>query len=449
MQRFERRSIRHDAPGTQRPNRNEREVSMNQDTAAKQAQQRCWGGVDWGGDEHVVSVATEARDVLATFRVGTTLSEHQRLVERLRACGPVAGIAIESTREPVINHLRAAGFTIYPINPKVSKNWRECNSVAGVKSDARDSIVLATELAGRHTTLRALDTHEPVAAELAGLCQKLRELIEQRTALVQRLKATLRQYYPGVLGFFTEWTSPAAWRFVKRFPRPETLARARKQTLIAFVKANRIGLHPVWVDRIDRRGEVTEWPAPPDRMSLEITAMATVAQLLALQPHIDKCDRLIAQRTRELPYARLIESLPGAGKRLAPALTAIIAVTAAEQNRIEALRCVSGVAPVQGDSGKRLRTTIRRRCNKHWRNVMHLFAHCSTLSCPWAKAFYTIHRKQGDTHACALRKLADKWLKIINRMLDTGQCYDDQRYVNTLRRRSSHVYLELCRNNCA
>ena len=61
-----------------------------------------------------------------------------------------------------------------------------------------------------------------------------------------------------------------------------------------------------------------------------------------------------------------------------------------------------------------------------------------------AKAFYDMHRQRGDTHAGALRKLADKWLKIISGMLATGEPYDDQRYVEALRENGSPVYLRLC-----
>ena len=59
-----------------------------------------------------------------------------------------------------------------------------------------------------------------------------------------------------------------------------------------------------------------------------------------------------------------------------------------------------------------------------------------------------MHREKGDHHASALRKLADKWLKIINRMLETGESYDDQRYVDALRRNSSPLYLRLAETTC-
>ena len=421
---------------------------MNEAHGTRQDRNRCWAGLDWGSEAHAVSVVNDAREVLAKFKVAASLKGLEQLAKRLREHGEVAGIAIEATRNPVVNYLASKGFTVYPINPKLSKNWRACNSVASVKNDERDGLVLAVELAGRHASLRALEQEEPAVAKLAGLCEKLRDLIDIRTSLLQRLKATLGQYYPGVLGFFTDWTSPVAWRFIQKFPGPEALAHARKDTLIRFLKANRIGLRPLWLERIEARGEVALWPSPGDRVALEAMALATIAQLQALQPHIDSMDRLIEESARDLPHAHLLKSLPGAGKRLAPVLATITAGVVSGETNVGAIRCLSGVAPVEDQSGKRHRVGIRRRCNKHWRDVLHLFAYSSTHWCRWAKAFYDMHREQGDRHASALRKLADKWLKIINRMLETGEPYDDQRYVEALRRNGSPVYLRLAEKTC-
>lgn len=421
---------------------------MSQDETLTQQKYTCWVGLDWGGESHAVSVVDSERTLVAQFKVGASFREVQQLAQRLRALGTVAGIAIEATRNPLVGYLLSEGFTIYPVNPKMSKNWRESNSVAGSKSDERDGHVLAVELARRHESLRTLTPDDPVVTELAGLCEKVRDLIEERTALVQRLKATLRQYYPAALEFFTDWTSPAAWRFLKRFPKPETLAHTRKDTLIRFLKANRIGLSPLWLKRIEHRGEATCWPNPADSIALEVAALATAAQLQALQPYIDQYDKLIAQRTQDLPQAHLLRTLPGAGDRLAPALAAIVTMANGENRGFQELRCMAGVAPVEHQSGKRSLPQIRRRCNKHWRNTIHLFAHCSKNSCAWAKALYDLCRERGDSNATALRKLADKWLKIIHRMLDTGECYDEQRYLHALRKSGSPIYLRLSGKHC-
>ena len=407
-----------------------------------------WVGIDWGESEHAVSIVDDARALHAQFKVDASLDGLHRLSSRLRAFGAIAGIAIEATCNPIVQYLYDLDYTIYPINPKMSKNWSASNSVSAIKNDERDGLMLGMELSRRHESLRTLDQNNPAALELAGLCEKQRNLIDQRTALLQRLKSTLRQYYPGAIEFFSDWSSPAAWRFLNRFPRPKKLVGAHKSTLIKFLKANRIGLRPIWLERIENRSTATQWPIPADSLALEAMALACAAQLQALDPCINKLDRLIAERASALPQTRLLRSLPGAADRLAPALAAMTAALASEQNMLQALRGMSGVAPVQNQSGSRNQIKIRRRCNKYWRNILHLFAQCSTNFCAWAKAFYDLCRGRGDKHATALRKLADKWLKIMHRMLANGEPYDDERYVEALRKSGSPTYQKLCEKTC-
>jgi len=103
---------------------------------------------------------------------------------------------------------------------------------------------------------------------------------------------------------------------------------------------------------------------------------------------------------------------------------------------------------VAEQSDSRCHIRIRPRCNKRWRDILHLFAFCSTRFCQWAKAFYDLCRERGNSHATALRKLADKWLKIICRMIETGKPYDDKRYVECLRTNNSPIYFRLCGKTC-
>ena len=414
---------------------------MKQKKAKKQTY---WVGIDWGKEQHTVAVVDDRRAVVRQFTAPATLEGLASLNETLRALGSVEGVAIESTHNPVLYYMSANDYTVYPINPKLSKNWREGTSVAGGKSDARDGRVLATELARRHEELRPLSDPDPATAELTGLCEKQRGLIDQRTALVQRLRETLSVYYPAALDFFSDLTAPTAWAFLKRFPNPQELAGSRKDTLIRFLRAHQIGLKPAWLERIERRGEATAWPTPPAALAEEGLALACVAQLQALQAHIDRFDRLIAERTKSLPETPLVGSLPGAGERLTPALTALVRSADVPASGMAGLRCVAGVAPVEDQSGKRRGTHMRRRCNKHARNILHLFAWCSTRACRWAKAFYDLCKERGNSHATALRKLADKWLRILNAMLRTGQPYNEARHLENLRKSNSPVYARLC-----
>ncbi len=55
---------------------------------------------------------------------------------------------------------------------------------------------------------------------------------------------------------------------------------------------------------------------------------------------------------------------------------------------------------------------------------MHLFAEQTLTRCAWAEIYYRHHRQKGRSHADCLRRLAQRWLKIIYRMWIDRKAYD-------------------------
>jgi len=92
----------------------------------------------------------------------------------------------------------------------------------------------------------------------------------------------------------------------------------------------------------------------------------------------------------------------------------------------ESLQCFVGTAPVSFESGRIRKARLRRACHKILRSTVHLWANLSRDSCPWAEAYYRRKREHGQTHACALRCLGQRWLKILWKMWQTRTCYDPE-----------------------
>ena len=67
---------------------------------------------------------------------------------------------------------------------------------------------------------------------------------------------------------------------------------------------------------------------------------------------------------------------------------------------------------------------MRRGCNATLRATVHLWADLSRKKCSWAQVYYKAARDRGKTHACALRCLGQRWLKILWKMWQTGSCYN-------------------------
>ncbi len=105
--------------------------------------------------------------------------------------------------------------------------------------------------------------------------------------------------------------------------------------------------------------------------------------------------------------------------------------------------CQAGVSPVGYESGYVKRCRLRRACNKVLRFTIHLWANASRKTCAWAQAFYEYKRAQGHGHASALHCLGKRWLKILWRMWQTREPYDETKHNKNLERHGSPVWPQI------
>ncbi len=103
----------------------------------------------------------------------------------------------------------------------------------------------------------------------------------------------------------------------------------------------------------------------------------------------------------------------------------------------------AGVSPVSYQSGKVNKCRRRRACNKVLRATVHLWANASRLTCEWAQPYYAHKRAEGQSHASALRCLGKRWLKILWRLWQNDQAYDEAKYLGQLQRRGALTWTKL------
>jgi len=127
---------------------------------------------------------------------------------------------------------------------------------------------------------------------------------------------------------------------------------------------------------------------------------------------------------RDHPDHDLFGSLPGAKKMLAPRLLAGIGPNPDRYGSHEVLQEIAGTAPISYQSGKIDKARVRWACDKFLRHTIHLWADCFRKASLWGQTYYQQKRREGKTHACALRCLGQRLLKIIYRMLVTKKPYD-------------------------
>jgi transposase len=386
-----------------------------------------FAGVDWGDKTHSICVIDEQGAEAEAFDVRHDAAGLDELAGRLKKHEPLAGVAIETSKGPLVSMLASSGIIVYPVNPKVAKAWREGWSANGAKTDPGDARTLAHGLRQHHQNLRPLLLDSPLARELAILCADEKSLIQQRTAVVNVLIAALKAYYPEALGWFDDWTSPTAHDFIISFPTPAALRAASKKRLFGFLKTHNIGLSEAWKKRIDAaRGSGPAWPADaPVRAAKSLLAVSTARQLRTIDAVLREYRKRIADLFENHPDSGIFSSLPGAGAKLAPRLLSSFGDNRAKFQSAHSAQELSGVVPYKFKSGKIDFDKFRFACDKNFRDTITSFAYQSTRFCPWATAFYVKAKDRGQSHFLALRNLAAKWIKIIFRMWTDNVTYND------------------------
>ena len=157
--------------------------------------------------------------------------------------------------------------------------------------------------------------------------------------------------------------------------------------------------------------------------SLLAVSLARVLQTLETQLE-DYRARIVAVFASH-PDHDLFGSLPGTGPKLAPRLLGEVGDDRTRFTEAMGLQCIAGTAPVTKQSGKLCYQQMRHACNDTLRATVHLWADLSRKSCTWAEAYYQAHREKGQSHACALRCLGQRWLKILWKMWQTHTRYDE------------------------
>ena len=172
---------------------------------------------------------------MAEFSFSHTLEGWQKWRQQVAGFAPLA-VAIETSQGTVVDQLlQTPDCTIYPLNPKAARAYRNRKAPSATKSDHLDAWSFADALRLDGFNWKPLAKQDCLLEQLRLLCRDEIGLIEERTALVNQLIAALHEYYPTALAAFEDWTLPAAWSF--RSFCDTAVAGQRRQTPMGKVLA--------------------------------------------------------------------------------------------------------------------------------------------------------------------------------------------------------------------
>ena len=411
---------------------------MPETTPTPAARTHC-AGFDWAKDHHDVVIVNSQGQIVTEFRFEHSAAGWQEFRQRVRDF-PGLCVAIETSRGAAIEQLLASGVTVYPVHPKSAKSYRARQVPSGTKTDRYDAWALADALRTDGHAWRTLTAADPLVERLRLLCRDEVVLIEQRTALVNQLQQALLEYYPALLEAFDDWTLPAAWDCVARFPTPQALQQAGQRKWEKFLHVHRLARPQTYEKRLEIFARATAFCGSEAVTAAKSQLAVTLVKLLCtLAGQLDHYRAQIERLFREHPDHDLFGSLPGAGPKLRARLLSEVLTRPDVHDNPAALQALAGTAPVSFQTGKIRYALLRHQCNDHLRHTVHLWADQARRYCTWAAVYYQAHRDKGHSHAAALRCLGNRLLKILSKMIATHTVYDPELHARNQQRHGSWV----------
>jgi transposase len=398
-----------------------------------------YAGLDWAKDHHALVVVNRQGSIVADFEFEHSLEGWKSFAEKLSAW-PNLAVAIETSQGAAVDQLLQGQYTVYPVQPVAAQRYRERKAPSGTKTDHLDAWALADALRVDGHGWKTLPPIDPMTQQLRLVCRDEVVLIEQRTAMVNQLQQALLEYYPAALEAFDDWTEPFTWEFILAFPTPQALVLAGKRRWEKFLHTHKLWRPETAQKRLKLFAQADQFKASEPIIRAKSQLAVSLAKLLCvLGQQLKLYRKQIEALFREHPDHDLFGSLPGAKKVLAPRLLAAVGGDPDRYGSHEVLQCIAGTAPISYQSGQLSKVRLRWACNKFLRHTVHLWADCFRKASAWGQTYYQQKRDEGMTHACALRCLGQRLLKILYRMLVTKKPYDGELHSRNQQKHGSWV----------
>ena len=402
-------------------------------------------GLDWGDEKHALSLCAAGSAVVEPATLEQTPEALADWATTLRTRFPnrKIAVAVEQARGALLAGLSQYEHIVpFPVNPKSLARFREALYPSRSKDDLVDADLLLELLVKHREHLRPWQPDTVQTRQLALLNEQRRHFVDNRTGLTNQLLSHLKAVFPQAPKLLGEdLASRLATDFLKKWPTLQAVQKVKPAVLRQFYYGHNSRSEELIALRLELAKNAVALTSDPALLAAHSLSIQTLAaQLEALRPFLQQYDQQIAELFGAHPDAPIFQSLPGAGPVLAPRLLTSLGTDRSRFSEPVALSSYSGIAPVTEKSGKTQHWVhVRWSCPKFLRQSWHEFANSSIKFSAWAALCYQEFRKKMDHHE-AIRKLAYKWQRIVWRMWQNRQPYDEGRYLATLQKRGHKLF---------
>lgn len=387
-------------------------------------------GDDWAEAHHDLYVCNEAGDKLAARRVpegiaGITIM-HELAAVHADDCGEVV-VGIETDRGLWVQALVEAGYAVYAINPRAASRYRDRHTLSGAKSDPGDAKMLAELVRTDRHNHRQVAGDTAVAEGVKVLARAHQTLIWERTRATNRLRCSLREYFPAALETFDRLAERDTLAVLTRAATPTEAARLTPGKVRTVLRqAGRRRNIDTRADEIvaGLRVEALRAPAAVE-VAHGATTRSTVAIVVELNAQIEVLAGELANHFEQHPDSDIYLSLPGIGVILGARMLGEFGDDPNRYADTKSRKNYAGTSPITRASGKQHVALARFVRNARLADAIDQAAFCSISTSPGARAFYDARRAAGDSHHKALRALGNRWIGILHGCLRHHSRYDE------------------------
>jgi transposase len=343
---------------------------------------RHYVGFDVGKGAHWACVLDAEGEVILSRKVEATEEALEAACEEIAALGVadderVLGIDLTGGSATLLEAvLLGRGERVRYVPGGAVNKAREAYAGGEQKSDPKDAFVIADQLRLRWKSLSEVRLREENVAELRALVAHRRDLVQDQTRRVTRLRELLVSVFPG-LEAALDLAKKGPLFAVSRAARPTTARRLGEGRLTRWLEARGVYDAKKLAGRVVAAAKAQRHEPPA--AEAKVTLVAEIAtEVLRTKEHLNALEARLAELVEAHPQGKVVKSLPGMGT----VMTAEFLAEADDLSRFgspDRFAAAAGIAPVLRESGSVSYRRRAKRGNRVLKRVFYQSAHCAVL----------------------------------------------------------------------
>jgi len=382
-----------------------------------------WAGIDAGKNHHHCVVIDDTGKRLLSRRVANDETELLQLLGDVLALGEVTAWGIDLADggaalmiAALLNHGQNLLYIPGRVINRASEGYR-----GDGKTDAKDAAIIADQARIRRD-LMPLRPDDELVTELKVLTGRRRDMVDDRTRAINRLRGHLNGIFPG-LERELELPNVGPLVLLTGYQTPAAIRRTGVRRLTTWLRNRKVRGAEQLAAKAVQAAEGQHTSVPGEKVTAQVVH-SLAREVMALNEKIAETDKLIEGRFRQHRHAEVIVSMPGIGPLLG---AEFLAATGGDMNAFDSadrLAGFAGVAPAPRDSGRISGNLHRpRRYSRRLQRVFYTSALISIRCCDESRRFYDRKRAEGKRHVQAVLALARRRVNVLWALLRDGRCY--------------------------